>query len=281
MKKSKLLLAAGILGTVYLIYLIGYFSTLAASAEGTIEELGRGIAVALVTPHMLCVGIAVIFNWLGWALKARWAALVAGIMYAVAILCMFLYAIFVVLEMIFCFVAFAQMKQTYEQSERRTKTEEPIRRLELTSKDLVRAEGMMDYCNFFNFANGAPEELCFRLFKSSEPYISPDQEVVMSFISTVTGESGDYRACVFSATKFIIASSGSVDIIPVPEIDGFSMEEKGLISIIKLESRTKIYEFWVEKGTASGLFQTCKKSLIACKEELEQTRDAIKLDGVK
>ncbi len=50
------------------------------------------------------------FNWLGWALKARCAALVAGIMYVVSILCMFMYALFVILEMIFCFVAFAKMK---------------------------------------------------------------------------------------------------------------------------------------------------------------------------
>ena len=40
-------------------------------------------------------------------------ALVAGILYAVAILCMFLYAMFVLLEMIFCFVAFAKMKQAH------------------------------------------------------------------------------------------------------------------------------------------------------------------------
>lgn len=110
MKRSKLLLVAGILGTAYLIYLVSYFSSGVVSSEGA-EAIGAGIAAALVAPHMLCVGIAVIFNWLGWALKARWAALVAGIMYAVSIICMFLYAMFVVLEMIFCFVAFAKMKQ--------------------------------------------------------------------------------------------------------------------------------------------------------------------------
>ena len=109
MKKSKLLLASGIIGTLYLIYLISYFSGGVVSTDGA-EAIGAGIAAALVTPHMVCVGVAVIFNWLGWALKARWAALVAGIMYAVSIVCMFMYAMFVVLEMIFCFVAFAKMK---------------------------------------------------------------------------------------------------------------------------------------------------------------------------
>lgn len=113
MKKSKLLLAAGVLGTIYLIYLISYFTGAVGSSEGA-KALGAVVAAALVTPHMVCVGIAVIFNWLGWALKARWAVLVAGIMYAVSIVFMFLYAVFVVLQMIFCFVAFAKMKQKSE-----------------------------------------------------------------------------------------------------------------------------------------------------------------------
>ena len=111
MKRSKLLLASAIIGTAYLIYLIVYFSGGIVSSEGS-EAIGAGLAAALVTPHMVCVGIAAIFNWLGWGLKARWAALVAGIMYAVSMVFMFMYAMFVVLEMIFCFVAFAKMKQT-------------------------------------------------------------------------------------------------------------------------------------------------------------------------
>lgn len=115
MKKSKLLLAAGIIGTLYLIYLISYFTNAVSSTDGA-EAIGAGIATALVMPHMVCVIIAVIFNWLGWAFKARWGALVAGIMYAVSMVCMFLYAIFVLLEMIFCFVAFAKMKNASEKN---------------------------------------------------------------------------------------------------------------------------------------------------------------------
>ena len=113
MKRSKLLLASGIIGTIYLVYLIVYFSNGVTASDGA-EAIGAGIAAALVTPHMVCVGIAVIFNWLGWALKARWAALVAGIMYAVSMACMFMYAMFVVIEMVFCFVAFAKMKHKCE-----------------------------------------------------------------------------------------------------------------------------------------------------------------------
>lgn len=110
MKRNKLLLIAAILGSLYLIYLISYFVGGMASASGGEEVVAGGLATAIVLPHMLCVGIAVIFNWIGWALKARWGALVAGILYAVSILLMFLYGLFVVAQMVLCFVAFAKMK---------------------------------------------------------------------------------------------------------------------------------------------------------------------------
>lgn len=113
MKRSKLLLAAAILGSLYGIYLLTYFTGVNSSAEG-VEAIGAGIATALVMPHMVCVLIAVIFNWLGFALKARWAALVAGIMYAVSMVLMFLYAFFVLLQMIFCFIAFGKMNKKGE-----------------------------------------------------------------------------------------------------------------------------------------------------------------------
>lgn len=63
----------------------------------------------LIMPHALLTGLAVIFNWIGWALSKRWAALTAGILYAAAILMMYIYFMFVVVEMILCFVAFAQL----------------------------------------------------------------------------------------------------------------------------------------------------------------------------
>ena len=109
MKRSKLLLASAILGTLYLIYLISYFTGSMAATDGA-ALVGGAIATAMVTPHMLCVGLASLFSWIGWGASLRWAALVAGILFAVSILCMFLYALFVALQMIFCFVAFAKMK---------------------------------------------------------------------------------------------------------------------------------------------------------------------------
>lgn len=110
MKRSKLLLCAGILGTLYLIYLISHFTGAMSSANES-DALAGGLATAIVFPHLVCVLIAAVFNWIGWLAKARWAALVAGIMYAVSMVLMFMYAMFVVVQMILCFVAFAKMKK--------------------------------------------------------------------------------------------------------------------------------------------------------------------------
>lgn len=110
MKRSKLLLIAAILGTAYAIYLVTYFMGAVGETSGA-EQVGAGLATALVMPHMAFVWLAVIFNWLGFALKAKWAALVAGILYAVAIVLFFMYFMFVIVEMILCFVGYAKMKK--------------------------------------------------------------------------------------------------------------------------------------------------------------------------
>lgn len=115
MKRSKLLLVSAIIGTAYFIYLVVHFTSGLDSADAA-EAIGSGLAAALVTPHMVCVGLAALFSWLGWAIKARWAALVGGILYAVSIVCMFLYALFVVVEMVLCFIAYAKMKQVPAES---------------------------------------------------------------------------------------------------------------------------------------------------------------------
>lgn len=115
MKKSKLLLIAGILGTAYAIYLVSYFLNVNGASTSSTEQLGATLATALVMPHMAIVWIAVIFNWLGFFLNARWGALVAGVLYVVAILFFFLYFMFVIVEMILCFVAFGKMKKNQKE----------------------------------------------------------------------------------------------------------------------------------------------------------------------
>lgn len=112
MKKGKLLLLiALILGAAYMVYSFNYWGG-AISGSGTdAEQAGVGIAALLVMPHIVLTGIAVIFNALGFFLYNRAMALVAGILYTVALVVFPVYFMFVVVEMILCFIAFALMKK--------------------------------------------------------------------------------------------------------------------------------------------------------------------------
>ncbi len=110
MKRSKLLLISGIIGSLYLIYLISYFMGASSSSDGA-EAVGGAIATIIVMPHMIMVCLSVIFTWLAYGLRLRWAALVSGILYSVSILVMFIYAPFVIIQLVLSFVAFAKMKK--------------------------------------------------------------------------------------------------------------------------------------------------------------------------
>lgn len=116
-KRSVLLLIAGIIGIAYIIYSIAYWSGANTGTGDAAEAIGAGIATALVMPHLVCTGVAVIFNVLAWAMNNRPFALVAGILYAVALVMFFAYFMFVIIEMVLCFVAFARMKKTPKASE--------------------------------------------------------------------------------------------------------------------------------------------------------------------
>lgn len=110
-KRSIPLLISAILGVAYAIYIIVYFGSVGSNAQNVSEAIGTGIATALVLPHIICTVIAVIFNILAWALNKKAFALVAGILYAVAAVLFFLYALFVIVQMILCFVGFAKLRK--------------------------------------------------------------------------------------------------------------------------------------------------------------------------
>ena len=110
MKRKKTLLAAGILSLIYVIYLIVYFSKGVSESSGS-EAICAGLAGMLVTPHLIVVTVAMIFNWIGFFLNVKWAALTSGSLYAVAMALMIPYAMFILIQMILSFVAYAKMKK--------------------------------------------------------------------------------------------------------------------------------------------------------------------------
>lgn len=113
--KKKLnicLLISLIIGLGYIVYSLVYWSGV-GDASGD-EAVGGAIALALVTPHLVCTGIAVIFNALGLFLKKPAFALVGAILYAVAMVLFIAYFMFVIIEMILSFVGYAQLKKAKE-----------------------------------------------------------------------------------------------------------------------------------------------------------------------
>ncbi|NLC65743.1 MAG: hypothetical protein GX752_02225 [Clostridium sp.] len=109
--KNKLALISWILSLLYLIYLISYFAGGVGNSSGS-EQAGAAIATALVFPHMLAVGVGLIFNILGYFLNNRAFILVGAILYTVSILLFMMYFMFVIIQMILSYVAFAKMKKT-------------------------------------------------------------------------------------------------------------------------------------------------------------------------
>lgn len=117
MKRNKLLLVALILGVAYVVYGLWYwFGGGAAASVGadSASQVGAGLATMLVTPHLVLTVVAVAFNALAYFMGKRAFALVAGILYAVAMVLFLAYFFFVLAQMILCFVAYAKMPKKGE-----------------------------------------------------------------------------------------------------------------------------------------------------------------------
>lgn len=113
MQKSKLALISLILSTLYVTYLIYYVSSTGskASSGDSAAQVGTTIGIAIILPHLICTGIALLMNILGYFLNVRGLVLTAAILYTVAIVLMPVYAPFVLVQTILCYIAFVKMKK--------------------------------------------------------------------------------------------------------------------------------------------------------------------------
>ena len=110
-KFSVLLFISMVIGVLYLWYSAEYWGGVNGGDTSSTSALGGALATAIVTPHLTATGIAVFFNALGFFFKSRSFALVAAILYTVALVLFPTYFMFVVVEMILCYIAYARMKQ--------------------------------------------------------------------------------------------------------------------------------------------------------------------------
>ncbi|MDD5800146.1 MAG: hypothetical protein PUD09_05890 [Coriobacteriales bacterium] len=108
-KLNVCLLISFIIGVLYLIYSFVYWGGATGSASSTASEAGAAIATVMVTPHLVCVAVAVVFNALGLFMKKAGFALVGAIMYTVALVLFIPYFMFVVVEMVLSYIGYAQL----------------------------------------------------------------------------------------------------------------------------------------------------------------------------
>lgn len=112
-KHSKALLIAAIIGALYSIYLIAYLGGAIGGSQGA-EQAGAALATALVTPHMILVVLAAIFNWVAYFTNKRGFALTAGILYSVGGVIFIVYIMFVIPSLVLSFVGYANLKKINE-----------------------------------------------------------------------------------------------------------------------------------------------------------------------
>lgn len=114
-KKSMSLAIGGIIGIAYAIYLISYFGGAIFGTDDAAAAVGGAIAAALVTPHILFVVLAVIFNIIAFLTNKTWAAVTAGILYLVAGVVFMMYLFFVIPSAILSFVGCSKLNKLKKQ----------------------------------------------------------------------------------------------------------------------------------------------------------------------
>lgn len=104
-----LLLISFIIGALYLLFSLFYWSGISSAEQSFMEQVGAGIATALVMPHLICTALAVLFNGLGTFMKKRGFALTGAILYSVAIVLFPMYFTYVIVEAVLSYIGFAKM----------------------------------------------------------------------------------------------------------------------------------------------------------------------------
>ena len=142
----------------------------------------------------------------------------------------------------------------------------------LKSEDLITADGMMEYCRYFNTFNGVSESEIRKLFERAASSVAPDPQVTMAFVSyrIFSGEdrNPELCACALSNSKLIIACENDLEMYPVESI--FSVENEifendGALSI---KYNDEIVRLGMEKNLTQSLSTSLWKSIQECQNEL-------------
>ncbi len=107
-QRSKALFISFILGIFYFL-LILYFYVEAFTGTAS-EELGSGFAIIFLTPHLILIGLAVIFNWKGFYLRKSKYSIRGVILYAVGGFLSF-YLLYILPIIILSYIGYSKQKK--------------------------------------------------------------------------------------------------------------------------------------------------------------------------
>ncbi|HHU01978.1 MAG: hypothetical protein ACOX54_08595 [Christensenellales bacterium] len=111
-KRPLVLLIALIIGIVSLAFTFTYMDNTmdtvktidTKTPEDSGKALGLSLGVTMAIPHLIASAVATLFCALSWFFKLRWAAITAGVFYAIAIALMLPWFYLVIVQMILCFI---------------------------------------------------------------------------------------------------------------------------------------------------------------------------------
>lgn len=116
--RSTTLLISSIMSLIYigvLIYIIYDLTNLTPSGDTAYDigtAIGTSLGVMMLYPHIAFVVISFIFNVVAYIGNLSWSALVAAILYIVAMVLMPTYFFGVIIQMILCFMGYSKLKKS-------------------------------------------------------------------------------------------------------------------------------------------------------------------------
>lgn len=109
MRRSVFCLIAAILAALVLLYTRSYMLDTFQATENAAQGLGVALAISAARPYMLSMGAGAVFSAVAFFAVQRWAALVGGILFALAIVLLPAWAPFAVVPALLAFIGYARM----------------------------------------------------------------------------------------------------------------------------------------------------------------------------
>jgi hypothetical protein len=121
--RSKAAFLAALLATAYSIYSVTYWSGVVGQTDSMDagEAIGAGLATLLVLPHTIVTVIGALFGVIAFFTRSPGLILTSAILYSVAAVLFFVYALFLVPSIVLGFVGYSNQKKLNKSGKKKSK----------------------------------------------------------------------------------------------------------------------------------------------------------------